>query len=87
MEAFQLAGIHPLNPSVVLDRCRFRVSHAPDAGILPVQSPDAIQTVSSDVDRVAAIVGDNTRSHNSKMRDMSAFTSTSLMPLKLSVTS
>ena len=83
MEAFQLAGIHPLNPSVVLDRCKSRVSRPPAAGILPALSPDVMRTVSSDVDRVAAIVADNTLSPISKMREMSAVTATSLTPLKL----
>ena len=83
MEAFQLAGIHPLNPRVVLDRCKSRVSHPPATGILPAASPDATRTVSSDVDRIAAIVADSTLSPISKMREMSAVTSTSLTPLKL----
>ena len=76
MEAFQLAGIHPLNSSVVLDRGKSRVSRPPAAGILPAPSPDAMRTVSSDVDRVAAIVADSTLSPISKMREMSAITST-----------
>ena len=75
MEAFHLAGI-PFNPSVVLDRCKSRVSRSPAAGILPVPSSDTVLTVS-------AIVADSTLSPISKMREMSSVTSTSLTPLKL----
>lgn len=83
VEAFQLAGIHPLNPSVVLDRCKSRVSRPPATGIVPAPSPDATRSVSSDVDRVVAIAADSTLSPISKMREMSAVTSTSLTPMKL----
>jgi hypothetical protein len=82
-EAFQLAGLVPLNPDAVLSRCKTRKQRPSFDRFLPIPPPDMRRSVATDLEHIQQLMADPTMSPITKIREIKSLSTTSKTPDKI----